>query len=193
MSPTWIAICAGLQVLILALTVPWANGLLFALPILATLVLFAFTRQRWHPHLDMLLLMAAPGGLGMMLPMVLPLLGFGPACHVRSTWLSYAVMTAGMLLMSVPFAWQGARCLRQARQQGYGGRALFLDLVGMQAGMTLVHLPLSWLPMAAPRSVWVHHAWMVAAMLLGMLTGMFALRYLRPRVAPPAHSQPLAA
>lgn len=101
----------------------------------------------------------------------------GAACHVQHTWTAYWAMTGGMFLFSVPLAWFSSRCLQQARRDGYGGRALLLDVVGMQAGMTVVYLPVGLLPIADPRSIWLHHAMMLVGMLAGMLLGMAALRY----------------
>lgn len=172
MNPVFITLCASLQVAILYATAKWPTGLAFSIALVTILAIFVFTRDRWDPHLDMVLLMAAPGGLGMLLALTL-----GPACHVQRTWTAYGVMTAGMLLVSVPVAWQSARCLQQARRDGYGGRALLLDLLGMQAGMTVAHLPVTLLPMADPRSIWLHHGLMLVSMLLGMLAGMSALRF----------------
>ena len=190
MNPTLILLCASLQVAILFVSAPWLAGAGFAIPVVAVLAMLAYTRERWDPHVDMVLLMAAPGGLGMLFAMALPELGWGPACHVQSTWSGYGVMTAGMLLCSVPLSWQSARCLRQARDNGFGGRALLLDLAGMQVGMTLAHLPATLLPMGDPRTVWMHHALMLVGMLLGMFAGMFAWRWL-PRPAALAGPHPV--
>ncbi len=187
MNPCLILLCTSMQVAILYITSGWIDGALLAVPLVAVLTMLAFTRGRWDPHLGMVLIMLGPGGLGMMLAMLLPQLGWGLACHVRTTWTSYAVMSVGMLACSVPLSWRYAPCLQQARRDGYGGRALLLDIVGMQAGMTMAHLPLTLLPMADPRSAWLHHALMLVGMLLGMLPSMLALRYWlqrRPRLAP---------
>ena len=172
MNPILITLCASLQAVILYVTADWPAGVAMATGVLAIVAMLAFTRKRWDPHLDMILLMAGPGGLGMMAAMLL-----GPACHVHHTWTAYWVMTGGMFLFSVPLAWLSARCLQQARRDGYGVRALLLDVVGMQAGMTVAYLPVGLLPIADPRSIWLHHAMMLVGMLAGMLLGMAALRY----------------
>jgi small-conductance mechanosensitive channel len=177
MNPVFLTLCASLQVAILYVTAEWMTGVAFSTALVAVLAMFAFTREHWDAHLDMVLLMVAPGGLGMMLAMLLPYLGMGPACHAQRTWTSYWVMTAGMLFVSVPLCWKYARCIQQARRDGYGGRALLLDLLGMQAGMTLAHLPVTLLPMTDPRSVWLHHGVMLSGMLLGMLPSMLVLRF----------------
>ncbi len=176
MNPILITLCASLQVAILYVTADWPAGVAMAIGVVAIAAMFAFTRERWDPHLDMILLMAGPGGLGMMSAMLI-----GPSCHVQHTWTSYWVMSGSMLLFSVPLAWLFARCLQQARRDGYGGRALLLDVVGMQAGMTLAYLPVGLLPIADPRSIWLHHAMMLAGMLAGMLLSMAVLRYILRR------------
>lgn len=176
MNPTLITFCATFQVAILYVMAGWPAGVAIATGVVAIVAMFAFTRERWDPHLDMILLMAGPGGLGMMSAMLL-----GPACHVQRTWTAYWVMTGGMFLFSVPLAWLSARCLQQARRDGYGGRALLLDVVGMQAGMTVAYLPVGLLPIADPRGIWLHHAMMLVGMLVGMLLGMAGIRYILRR------------
>ena len=173
MNPILITLGASLQVALLYVTAGWPAGVAIATAVVAMVAMFAFTRERWDPHLDMILLMAGPGGLGMMSAMLL-----GPACHVQRSWTSYWVMTGGMFLFSVPLAWLSARCLQQARRDGYGGRALLLDVGGMQAGMSMAYLPVGLLPIGDPRSIWLHHAMMLVGMLTGMLLGMAALRYI---------------
>ncbi|MBY0507948.1 MAG: hypothetical protein K2X03_28810 [Bryobacteraceae bacterium] len=173
MNSTFLVLCAALQVAILAAQAPWRDGLLFAVPLLAIVSLFAYTRQYWPAHLDMYLLMAAPGGLGMMAALLLP----GPVCHRGAGWDGYAAMSAGMLFCSLPLAWRSARCLQQARSEGLGVLALLFDALGMQAGMALAHLPLTRLSLMDPRSIWLHHGLMIVGMLLGMSVSMVAFRY----------------
>ena len=67
-------------------------------------------RQYLNQHVDMLLLMSAYGGLGM-----LPWPG-APACHASMQ--SFLAMSAGMLVCGVPAMLYGARCLQQARREG---------------------------------------------------------------------------
>lgn len=177
MNPILITLAASLQVAILFVTAGWVAGAAFSTALVAVVAMFAFTHDRWDPHIDMILLMIGPGGLGMMAAMGLPYWGMGPACHVQTTWTSYWVMTAGMCLSSVPLCWRFARCLRQARNEGYGGRALLLDLFGMQVGMTVTHFPVTVLPMGDPRSIWLHHGLMLVGMLMGMLASMLVLRF----------------
>ncbi len=180
MNPFYITSCAILQVAILSWNAGWPAGTAYSAALVAMVAMFAFTRLHWDAHLDMVLLMAGPGGLGMMAALAL-----GPACHVQLTWASYGLMSGGMLLLSVPLSWRYARCVQQSRREGYGGRALLLDVIGMQLGMTFTHLSLSILPTAGPRGIWWHHGIMLAGMMLGMLASMLAWRYaLRPSGSP---------
>ena len=82
-----------------------------------------------------------------------------------------------MLLLTAPLSWHYARCIAEARREGYGGLAFTVDLIGMQAGMMLGHLSISRWPMGDPRLVWMHHALMLVTMLVGMLAGMAVLRW----------------
>lgn len=184
MNAYFITLCAMLQVLILSANARWPAATAYSLVLVMMVAMFAFTRERWDAHLDMVLLMAGPGGLGMMAAMAL-----GPACHVQLTWTSYGVMSAGMLLLSVPLGWRSARCVRQARRDGYGGRALLLDVAGMQLGMTFSHLAMGILPLVGPRAIWWHHGLMMAGMLLGMLASMGAWRYALRRGDSPSLGQ----
>lgn len=172
MNPFLIAFCAAAQVAILSLWDGWPTGTAYAALVVAMVAMFAFTRENWDPHLDMVLLMAGPGGLGMMAPMAL-----GPACHVQLTWTSYGVMSAGMSLLSMPLCWRYARCIQQARREGHGGRSLLLDMVGMQIGMTISHFSFMILPWAGPHTIWWHHGLMMVGMMLGMLVSMGAGRW----------------
>ena len=131
--------------------------------------MFAFTRLKWDAHLDMILIMLAPGGLGMLLPLLwLP----GPVCHAAGSSLGLLTMSAGMLLFTVPWNWFCARCILQARHQGHGRAALLFDTVGMQLGMGLSHVLLSYLPTGTTGLLWLHHAIMLAGMLVGMIAAL---------------------
>lgn len=166
MNPYLLCLSFAAQVLVLQSFSPWPSGLLSGLSVAALLSVLAFTRLRWGAHLDMYLAMIGWGGLGMMLPG----LHYGLACHHIFNWQHYALMSGGMWLFALPPMWLGARCLIQARAEGYGSALLILDGLGMQLGMGLAHLPLSWLPMGDPRVIWFSHA----SMLLGMTLGMMA-------------------
>jgi len=190
MNPAFIVLCACLQVAILYVSAPSASGVVMAIPAVVIVAMLAYSRIHWDSHLDMLLLMTAPGGLGMMLPLAWPTAGLGPLCHTAPTWNSYLVMSLGMWLVAGPLSWQYARCIRQARQAGLGATVLLADLFGMQLGMALAYLPMSLLPLANPRGAWLHHAFMLSGMLLGMMAGMLSLRRWLPwiRSPAPAHS-----
>lgn len=162
--PTLTILCGIAQLALLHQRSPWLAGAFAGFAIVAILMLFAATRLRWDSHLDMYLLMLGPGGLGMLLG------GWqaGPACH-NGTWTAFWLMTAGMLLPSIPLCWFLARCVLEARRQGRGTQALLIDIAGMQAGMLLGHLPALILPAMDPRLIWLHHALMLTGMTLGML------------------------
>lgn len=169
MNPWFILACGLGQLALLHQQAPWTSAVAFGAGLLAILGAFAFTRLRWDSHLDMILSMAGPGGFGMLLAQ-----GGGPACHA-----SMVNMTLGMLALTVPFCWTQARCLREARREGRGLQVLAADLVGMQAGMMLGHLPAQWIPASDARLAWLHHGSMLAGMLLGMTASMFAIAYFR--------------
>ena len=174
MSPWWIIGAGLLQLAILYMHSPWPAALGMGIGALLILGMFAITRLRWDSHLDMILIMASFGGLGMILP---TLLVPGPACHLQQTTSGFLLMTGGMLLLAIPLSWHTARCILEARNEGHGGLAFAADLIGMQAGMMLGHLPMNRWPMGDPRLVWIHHALMLVSMLLGMLASMAVLRW----------------
>ncbi len=173
MSPIWIVGAGLLQLAILYVHSPWSAALGVGAGALWILGMFSITRLRWDSHLDMILIMASFGGFGMVLP---TLLFPGPACHLQQSVSGFVYMTGGMLLLAAPLSWRFARCIIEARRDGYGGLALAVDLIGMQAGMILGHFSISRWPMGDTRLVWIHHALMLVSMLLGMLAGMAVLR-----------------
>ncbi len=172
MNPRLLTFCTVLQVVILC-AVGGTSGLGLSAILVVIFALFAFTRERWDAHLDMILVMAGLGGLGMMAAMLM-----GPACHTQ-WWLHYAAMSGGMLVLSLPLCWRYARCMLEARRNGSGGVALTIDIVGMQAGMALAHLPSS----VMTYSPWLQHALMLMGMLLGMMVGMTARRAINSPMA----------
>lgn len=182
MNPKWLIGCGLLQLAILYYQAPWTAGLGAGLGILLILALFALSRLRWDSHLDMILIMTGPGGLGMMLPMFFVDV---PACHIQPTVTGFLLMTIGMLLVTLPLSWQSARCVREARNQGLGALTLGVDVIGMQIGMLLSYLSMSKWPIADVRIVWMHHGSMLICMNLGMLAAMVFLRWVNhssPRV-----------
>ncbi len=177
MNPLWLIGCGLLQLAILYYQAPWTAGLGAGLGILLILALFAVSRLRWDSHLDMILIMTGPGGLGMMLPM---LSVAGPACHIQPSVTGFLLMTVGMLLFTIPLSWMSARCVREARNQGIGALTLGVDMVGMQVGMLLAYLSSSKWPIDDPRILWMHHSSMLICMSLGMLVAMIFLRWVNP-------------
>ncbi len=175
--PALTVICGVAQVALLYQRSPWIAGAFGGFAAVAILMLFAATRLHWVSHLDMYLLMLGPGGLGMMLG------GWqaGPLCH-SATWSVFWPMTAGMLMLSVPFCWYLARCVLEARRQGRGVQALLLDMAGMQVGMLLGHLPSIMLPVMDPRLIWLHHALMLIGMSMGMLVAAVLQQGWRERI-----------
>ena len=163
------------QIALLYQRSPWATGAAIGVGLLFIFLQFASTRLRWNSHLDMILLMLGPGGLGMLLG------GWyaGPTCHT-ATWQSFGLMTLGMLLPSTPLAWMYARCIQEAKTEGRGLMTLLFDAVFMQAGMLLGHLPATLVPSMDPRLIWLHHGLMLIGMLLGMLIGMFCWTKIAP-------------
>ncbi len=187
MSPLWMIGAGLLQLLILYIHSQWLAAVGVGLGALLILGMFSLTRLRWDSHLDMILIMASFGGLGMILPtLFLP----GPPCHLLQTRSGFLLMTGGMLLLSAPLSWHFARCIIEARREGQGGYALLVDVIGMQAGMILGHLIMSRWPMGDPRLVWMHHGLMLVSMLLGMLASMAVLRwYVKPSLSAPQSSR----
>lgn len=164
MNPTLITLCGVAQLAILYSQSQWTEGLLVGLGAVALLAAFAYTRLRWDAHVDMLLAMTGPGGLGMLLGGM----ATGNSCH-DAGWAGFLWMSAGMAIASLPLCWYRARCLKEAREQGRGFTALLIDWAGMQTGMLLGHLPLMFIPVFDHRAAWLFHGVMLLGMLLGML------------------------
>lgn len=169
---------------------------------IVTLVLAGLAAQAWlvrrllPPHSDMLLLMLAWGGFGMLWGWQLDgglaaMQGHGAHQHmpgmtmtpVYSGWFRWANgMNGLMLLFAFPPSLLWARCLMNYRP--YALRlvwVLLLDaagmVLGMMAGGRLLGHPLGML-LEAPALA--HHV----AMLIGMLAGMAATMAVRPWLAP---------
>src|SRR5690349_3752727 len=114
----------AIQVAILA---PSVQGIIVALALAALVYQLWTVRLRMNQHLDMLLLMTAYGGLGMLLT--------APTCHSP-----FSVMTAGMLAAGLPPTVYGARCIRQS---AHPVLLTILDTAVMTAAMALVHFLLA--------------------------------------------------
>lgn len=109
-------------------------------------------------HADMLILMAAMGGLGMLLPV----LAGAPACHLDG---HRAGMYLGMILLPAWPCFTNARCVLEARRQGWAHWLVLGDLAGMVVGMEAASL-------LARGPGWLHHVVMLIGMLLGMGVSM---------------------
>jgi hypothetical protein len=122
------------------------------------------TRAQWDPHLDMLILMAGPGGLGMIAGVAV---SGAPSCHFLAPLsFPWSLMTAGMLVCSLPPSWLAARCVLQARVEGWGPLRLLVDSAGMLLGMTAASQIPGWAG-APGGGAWLGHGVMVLGMLLG--------------------------
>lgn len=164
------AVILQVALLLLQSDLPWRLQVQVAMVgiALATLVhqLWQY-RRLWSPHLDMLLLMTAFGGLGMVLA-GLPDWG-APACHRElASWSRMAIV---MCVAGGAPAWFRSRCLQEAKQERRASLYLLIDCAGMLAGMALSYGTVRWpLPF--------HYA----SMNVGMLLGMTLTMRLRPRL-----------
>lgn len=143
-------------------------------------------RDRLPAHLDMLLLMAAFGGLGMMVgtwidkgfplvPPPPPAAPRPPSLRPLATWMVWL-----MLLAAVPPSAFWSRCLEPVRRRpGWLAFALVLDVAGMLAGMILAA---SWWTRPLMRLTGSHFSAHQLAMLAGMLGGMLPAMLLRDAV-----------
>lgn len=151
---------------------------LLAAAVLGLVVHQAWTHRRLLSHrMDMVLVMAAFGGFGMIVGWWADF-GFGPAMMRpgRTVWdavLSW--MTFGMLLGAVPASFPLTRCARLAR--GNPRRWISTHVVGnlamiaaMIAGGRLLGRPLA---MATGSFAIGHHAGMLIGMTVGMFAGMW--------------------
>ncbi len=146
------AIAAAVQVLVLSW--PSDQGAMVSAAVFVAFWQLWAVRRYLNQHVDMILLMVGYGGLAM--------LPFAPVCHGSLS--SFGIMNAAMLAAGVPAVWIGARCVRQSTNPV---RLVVLDSAAMVAGMALPHFGVPGHNLA------LHHS----AMLLGMLTGMGAVRF----------------
>ncbi|MBE7542476.1 MAG: hypothetical protein M9913_13930 [Bryobacteraceae bacterium] len=140
-------------------------------------------RALWSGHLDMILVMGALGGFGMLLGtwadarFAPSLVGVPCPMHTRADGGLFTWMTGLMLLFAVPPGVAWSRCLDRYRNHRPAlWAAVAIDTAGMLAGMIAFGL---WF--ADPFSLLVESgtAGMHLAMLVGMLAGMAAAMPLR--------------
>lgn len=152
---------AAIAAQLIVLSWPGAQGMIAA----GAMALLAWqlwsVRLHLNEHVDMLILMAGYGGLGM--------LPWTRECHLTGgAWLW---MTAGMLALGIPAAIGGSRCLRRAWKQDNLALILTADSIGMTAAMLLAHTlvtPYTHNPLLA-------HLAMLTGMLIGMTAASSAL------------------
>ena len=143
---------------------------------LAVLVIYLWrSRLYLNSHVDMLLIMFASGGLGM-------LLGMSSHMSHAADFVAWWPMCTGMFILGLAPAIAFSRCLRAARRHGYLLKALLIDSSAMLAGM--------WLS----ASVTIGHGeWMMISryftMLAGMMLGMIAGMGIRSIFLPPLRLQ----
>jgi hypothetical protein len=124
-------------------------------------------RRLLNAHADMLLVMGAFGGLGMLVGGWFD--GPVPPCH-RNPWNPFTWMNAGMFLLGIPPAIPVSRCLQEARRLGLLVPVLVFDALGMWLGMVAAHRQV-----VSPDPVAAH-----VAMTVGMLLGMAVTMGFRP-------------
>lgn len=143
-------------------------------------------RRLLSPHADMLLIMAAFGGLGMWVgdrldhwidpnAPLCPLHDARGPLALASSWMTWL-----MLVFAVPPSILWSRCLQPLRRRPLRlAMALLLDMGGMLAGMIAAHFWLgrAWALRIPPPELGMH-----LAMLSGMLGGMLPAMWVRDRL-----------
>jgi hypothetical protein len=176
----WLGLAVLLQALLLAADAPMSRGQLMQF-FLGTVCLILLVVYLWrsrlylNSHADMLLIMFASGGLGM-------LAGMSSHMTHATDFIVWCRMCLGMFVLGLAPAIAFSRCLRAAHQRGYLFRALLIDSSAMLAGM--------WLSTCVriEHGEWMmisRHFTTVAGMMLGMAAGM----WVRSLVLFPAPSQ----
>jgi hypothetical protein len=124
-------------------------------------------------HVDMIVLMCAYGGLGMM--------PGAPQCHETArTWFG---MAAGMLVLGLPPVFWGSRCFAAARFQGNAVIVLLFDTLGMTAGMGAMHLETAFISLSPLPKHFVMVFGMAAGMLVGSALSTAYFTYSRRKVS----------
>lgn len=162
----------GVAVLLQALAIAAAGSLsygqiaqLFMGAICLTLLVMSLWQWRIHlnAHADMLLIMFASGGLGMLLAM--------PSHESHGMdFVAWGRTCGGMIILGLVPAIVFSRCLRAARRDGRLLWSLLIDSAAMLAGMWVVNCAKTehgeWM-------VLTRHVSMLGGMTLGMVAGMW--------------------
>jgi hypothetical protein len=176
----WLGFAVLLQALLLSADTPMSRAQLMQF-FLGTVCLILLVLYLWrsrlylNSHADMLLIMFASGGLGMVA---------GMSSHMShaTNLIVWCRMCLGMFVLGLAPAIAFSRCLRAARRHGYLLRALLIDSSAMLAGM--------WLSTCVRIE---HGEWMMISrhftMLAGMMLGMAAGMWIRSLVLFPTPSQ----
>jgi hypothetical protein len=163
----WLGFAVLLQALLLAADAPLsrAQAVQFYLGAICLMLLVIYlwrSRLYLNSHADMLLIMFASGGLGM-------LLGMWSHMSHAADFTVWWPMCTGMFALGLAPAIAFSRCLRAARRHNYLLRALLIDSAAMLAGM--------WLSTSVGigHGEWMmmsRHFTMLGGMMLGMIAGM---------------------
>jgi hypothetical protein len=164
----WLGLAVLLQALLLAAAGSLSYGQiaqLFTGAICLTLLVMSLWQWRNHlnTHADMLLIMFASGGLGM-------LLGMADTKSHSMDFIAWWRMCGGMIVLGLAPAIAFSRCLRAARREGRLLWSLLIDVTAMFAGMWLANCAKTehgeWM-------VLLRHVSMLGGMTLGMVAGMW--------------------
>lgn len=180
MNPFFLTLCFLAQGLLLHRQSPWPQALGLWLLLSLIYFLFAWSRQRWNQHLDMLLIMLGPASLAMLAAIEICM----PNCPFRHTpamaLQHFTLMSFAMLALSLPLTWRYARCVQAAKTQRRAISLLLLDALGMLSGMAIAHTTANLLPHGIGQAPWLEHS----AMLIAMACGMIPAALLAQRIAP---------
>jgi hypothetical protein len=166
----WLAIAVLLQAVLLAAAASMtrAQAVEFFLGAVCLMLLVIWlwrVRLYLNSHVDMILIMCASGGLGMLLGLPMPS-HMGHAVGAAAWWR----MCTGMFALGLTPAIAFTRCLRTARRLHLLAKALLIDSAGMLVGMWLS----SFLRIGeGDRTMIVQHFTMLGGMTVGMLAGMW--------------------
>lgn len=164
----WLGLAVFLQAVLLAVAGSLSYGQIAQLltgAICLTLLVMSLWQWRIHlnAHADMVLIMFASGGLGM-------LLGMPDTKSHAMDFVAWWRMCGGMIVLGLVPAIAFSRCLRAARREGRLLWSLSIDITAMLAGMWLANCAKTehgeWMALT-------RHASMLGGMTLGMVAGMW--------------------